>query len=162
MTVLGLGIDVVDIAAFGEQLADPASGFVAGTFTAAECAAAAAGAGADATHLAARFAVKEAFVKAWSSARIGQQPALATPMLDLRDIELGADAHGRPVLYLHGAVREAVASLLDSAPTPANLLVSLSHDGPVATAVVLLQRRLTVAPAPAADAPIPAPEETTP
>ncbi|MFT4036323.1 MAG: holo-ACP synthase [Patulibacter sp.] len=136
MTVLGLGTDVVDVAAFGDQLADPASGFAGGTFTTSERAAAARRPGPDAVHLAGRFAAKEAFLKAWSSARIGQPPSIAAA--DLREIEVVADAYGRPSLRLHGAVRDAVAAL--TGPAPASLLLSISHDGPVATAVVLLQR----------------------
>lgn len=157
MTVLGLGIDVVDIPGFTEQLADAASGFADHTFTAAELATAHSRPGPTATHLAGRFAAKEAFLKAWSSARLGQKPALRT--VDLREIQVVGDDHQRPFLRLHGAVHEAVSQLID--PTPANLLLSVSHDGPVATAVVLFQRSAPSAAAPAATAPSDSPEETT-
>lgn len=146
MMVLGVGIDVVDIAAFGEQLADPASGFADHTFTAAELATAHSRPGPTATHLAARFAAKEAFIKAWSNARLGRAPQLRA--VDLRLIQVVADEHQRPFLRLHGAVLEAVTTLTD--PIPSNLLLSISHDGPVATAIVLLQRPTPTARAQAA------------
>lgn len=131
MTVLGVGIDVVDAAAFATQLAEPFSAFADLTFTAREQRAAAAGAGDPALRLAARYAAKEALIKAWSGARAGRPPARAT--VDLREIEVVADAWGRPALHLHGAVAAAVQEL------GAAVLVSLAHDGPTATAIVLLQ-----------------------
>jgi holo-[acyl-carrier protein] synthase len=149
--ILGLGLDVVDVEAFAAQLADPASGFVEATFrpgerrrrgaapgpsgTAAERAAGAAGAPRWAQHLAGRFAAKEALVKAWSVARRGQPPALA--QVDLRDVEVVDDGFGRPGLRLHGPVRAAVAELAPGATVTAP--VSISHDGPTAAAVVILE-----------------------
>ena len=59
--------------------------------------------------LAARFAAKEAFLKAWSGARAGRAPALES--VDLREIEVVDDGHGRPALALHGAVAAALAEL---------------------------------------------------
>ncbi len=120
----GVGVDLVDVAGFSEQLADAGSGFVDATFTAAEQRTARG----DARRLAARFAAKEAFVKAWSGSRYGQPPLLAS--VDLREIEVVGDGYGRPGLALHGAVAEAVGD--------AEIHVSLSHDGPVAIAVVTL------------------------
>ena len=78
--------------------------------------------------LAARFAAKEAFVKAWSGARRGLPPLLAA--VDLREIEVVDDGHGRPALRLHGAVAAAVGER--------GTHLSLSHDGPSAIAVVIL------------------------
>lgn len=135
MSVLGTGVDVVDVPAFRAQLADASSGFVAATFTDDEQRDARRPAGDPAARLAARFAAKEALIKAWSGARLGRPPALST--VDLREIEVRLDAWGRPSLHLEGAVREAVLALgTDGAPPVAH--VSLSHDGPVATAVVVL------------------------
>jgi holo-[acyl-carrier protein] synthase len=126
MSVVGIGVDLVDVSAFSNQLADRASGFVDGTFTAGEQRTARG----DARRLAARFAAKEAFVKAWSASRRGQPPALAT--IDFREIEVVGDGYGRPGLKLHGAVEAAVGE------TSAQL--SLSHDGPAAIAFVILER----------------------
>ena len=128
--IAGLGLDLVDVAAFRVQLADPASAFVAGTFTAAEQAGAPTGPGDAVLHLAARFAAKEAFVKAWSAARRGHPPAVAT--LDLREIEVVRDPWGRPGLQVHGQVRAAFGAGL-------RLHLSLSHDGPCAGAVVIVE-----------------------
>jgi len=113
----------VDVAGFAEQLDDAASGFVDATFTAAEQRAARG----DARRLAARFAAKEAFVKAWSGSRYGQPPLMAS--VDLREIEVVGDGYGRPGIVLHGAAADAVGD--------AEIHVSLSHDGSVAIAMVL-------------------------
>lgn len=130
--ILGIGVDVVHLPAFRDQLADRASHFVDRTFTAEERATAEAGRD-PARHLGTRFAAKEAFIKAWSGARFGEPPAL--PGADLSEVEVVKDAWGRPALRLHGAVARAVAEL---GPTRARL--SLSHDGPMAIAMVTLSR----------------------
>jgi holo-[acyl-carrier protein] synthase len=143
--ILGVGLDVVDVAAFAQQLADPASGFVAATFRPGERRRfPPARPGADpaaqhrrALHLAGRFAAKEAFLKAWSSARRGRRPAMHAADLDLRDIEVVDDGFGRPSLRLHGAVHTEIARLTE--PGPPALHLSISHDGGVAVAVVVLE-----------------------
>ena len=121
-----IGVDLVDVPAFADQLADAASGFVDGTFTRLEQQVAQR----DPRRLAARFAAKEAFIKAWSGSRRGRPPLLAA--VDLREIEVVDDGYGRPGLRLHGAVASAVG------PVVAHL--SLSHDGPSAIAVVIIDR----------------------
>ncbi len=86
----------------------------------------------------ARYAAKEAFVKAWSGARAGRPPLLQT--VDLREIEVVDDGHGRPALRLHGEVAaslQRLATELDVAG-PLHTHLSLSHDPPTAAAVVLL------------------------
>jgi holo-[acyl-carrier protein] synthase len=136
VSVLGVGIDVVDVAAFRVQLDDPASGFVAATFTAGERRDAERPAGDRTERLAARFAAKEALVKAWAGARYGRPPAAAS--VDLRQIEVVLDGWGRPGLRLHGAVRDALADLAPEGAGDADPHLSLSHDGGVATAIVVL------------------------
>lgn len=138
MSVLSVGLDVVDVTGFAEQLADPASGFVAATFTAGEQADAEFGAGDRTRRLAGRFAAKEAFVKAWSSARYGRPPALTK--IDLRAVEVRLDGHGRPALALHGEVAEELAAFAMQAELRGEIVthVSISHDGGVAAAVVIL------------------------
>jgi holo-[acyl-carrier protein] synthase len=133
--VIGVGLDVVDTAAFAEQLADAASGFVEATFRAGERRDLPPDARGRAVHLAGRFAAKEALVKAWSAARRGAAPALAR--VELRDVEVVADDFGRPALRLHGAVASAVNELAAGASLSSHL--SISHDGPVAAAVVILE-----------------------
>ena len=80
-----------------------------------------------APHFAARFAAKEAFIKAWSGSRTHQPPLLGS--LDLREIEVVDDGYGRPALALHGTLAQMVG--------PCSTSVSLSHDGDAAIAVVL-------------------------
>ena len=99
-----IGVDLVDVPGFADQLADRASGFVEGTFTPLEQRTAQG----DASRLAARFAAKEAFIKAWSGSRRGLPPLLAA--VDLREIEVVDDGYGRPGLRLHGAVKAAVGA----------------------------------------------------
>lgn len=138
MSTVGLGIDIVGVDGFAAQLADGASGFVEGTFTAGERRSAE---GPDpatrALRLAARFAAKEAFVKAWGSARAGRPPELAA--LDLREIEVVDDGYGRPALQLHGDVAAALARFAAELGRTVTPRVSLTHDGPAAGAVVLLE-----------------------
>src|SRR6478735_2531322 len=74
--VIGVGLDVVDVAGFADQLGRPGTRFANSSFTSKERAEAGdAGSG---QRLAARWAAKEAFLKAWSSARYGAPPALST------------------------------------------------------------------------------------
>lgn len=132
--IAGIGIDVVDLGGFRLQLADRASQFEAQTFTMLELAEVASRPGTDRTpHLAARFAAKEAFIKAWSAANRAHPPALPTVLL--HEIEVVSDARHRPSLRLHGQVAQAVAPL-----ELIGLHVSLSHDGSTATAMVVLER----------------------
>jgi len=123
--ILGVGLDLVHLPDFERQLADPASTFVDGVFTPGEQVR---------NHprsLAARYAAKEAFIKAWSNAIFGQPPVLGDH--DLREVEVVQDAWGRTALRLHGRTLEAFSRL---GPTAIHL--SLTHDGPTAGAVVTL------------------------
>lgn len=132
--IAGIGIDVVDVPRFAEQLAAPGTAFVDGTFTPGELRAASeAGPGDRATRLAARFAAKEAFVKAWSGSAWGRAPRLAA--IDLRHVEVVRDAWGRVRLALH----PDLARQLDADGITVTHL-SLSHDGAVAAATVVLER----------------------
>jgi holo-[acyl-carrier protein] synthase len=134
---LGVGLDVVDVDAFAAQLRLDGTSFTTSTFTPAELATAAEvgdrhGEDARVRHLAARFGAKEAFVKAWSMSRLGRAPAL--PSVRWQEIEVGRDAWGRPLLRLTGRTAAAVADTLGAV----SATVSISHDGPVAAAVVVL------------------------
>ena len=124
--IAGIGLDIVDVAGFSAQIADAASAFVHAAFSEGERQAALCH-GDRARHLAARWAAKEAFIKAWATSRSGQPPHLAA--VDLRDIEVVQDPFGRPTLILHGDVAR-----LCGRP---RLHLSLSHDGAVAAAVVV-------------------------
>lgn len=134
MRTLGIGIDLVDVEEFTEQLSAPGTVLVE-LFTPSELARAGSSgdAGTRARRLAARLAAKEAFVKAWSGARLGRAPSL--PMIDLAQVEVATDQMGRPRIELAGAVRAAVHDALGEV----SVLVSLTHEDRMAGAVVLIQ-----------------------
>lgn len=122
-----IGTDIVHIPAFSAQLATPGSTF-ARVFTERElreCA----GKPSRAASLAARWAAKEAYLKAWSQSRYGAPPAMAEAGMDFRDIEVVPDAFGRVAIALRG-------ELAGTAPQAASL--SLSHDGDYALAVCVV------------------------
>ncbi|MBD8506047.1 holo-ACP synthase [Hoyosella sp. G463] len=82
-----------------------------------------------ARHLAARWAAKEALVKAWSGSRFGRPRLLAT--VDYQDIEVVTDHVGRPRIVLHGPIAEHLRD--------ATIHVSLTHDGDTAGAFVIIE-----------------------
>ncbi len=129
--ILGVGIDIVDLGQFREQLEDGASHFVNRVFTPRERAAAGVKERRE-LYLAGRFAAKEAFVKAWSSARQGSPPLLKE--LPFSDIEILSDRYGRPQLTVSGSISRALDPF-----SPYRLHVSISHDGNYAAAVVVIE-----------------------
>jgi holo-[acyl-carrier protein] synthase len=123
--ILGLGIDVVDIARVARILEGSparAARFVERCFTPAERAYCE-GARDRAARFAARFAAKEAASKA-----LGAPAGIAW-----HDVEV-VRAGGAPALVLRGAAAEAARRMGVSAT-----LVSLTHDGGVAAAAVVLE-----------------------
>lgn len=118
-----LGFDLVEIARVAESMECFGAAFEQRLFTPRELAYAHGGAGVAAQRLAARFAAKEAVIKALALAEAG---------VDWRDIEVERSASGACSLRLHGAVREA-ARTQDICP----ISLSLSHDGEYAGAAVL-------------------------
>ena len=128
MSVLGVGIDIVSIPEFGEQLKQPGTTF-GDRFTVGERRDSAAGTGEDARHLAARWAAKEAVVKAWSVSRFSRSPLL--PLIRHSDIEVITDNWGRPAIRLAGEIGEILSE--------ATVHVSLTHDGDTAAAVAILE-----------------------
>lgn len=132
--IAGTGIDVVDCARFEALLREPGSAFETRTFTASERAVSYARRTNDpVTHLAARYAAKEATVKALSQA-LAPAP-LPRALADLSEIEVLCDDDGRPSLSLRGRVR---AQAEEAGVT--RLHLSMSHDGAVATAIVIAER----------------------
>lgn len=89
-----------------------------------------------ARHLAARWAAKEAVVKAWSAALYGQPPPIPPDLLVWSEIETVCDAWGRPAVRLSGEVARKVAATVGEGAT---WHVSLSHDGEAAVAFVVLE-----------------------
>ena len=116
MSVLGIGIDVVDIARFGETL-DRTPAMMVRLFTPAERQRPLAS-------LAARFAAKEALAK-----------ALGAPVgMGWLDAEIVNDSSGDPRFDIRGSVQARAAEL-----GVAHVHVSLSHDAGIASAVVVLE-----------------------
>ncbi len=132
MAIRAIGIDLVSVESFAEQLGAVGSAFAEMTFTPGELRAAGGHSGA-AQHLAARYAAKEAFVKAFSGARPGSAPVI--PTMDWRQVEVLKDAWGRPSLALHGALAAAVRSTLG----PIRMHLSISHEPGMAAAVVVIE-----------------------
>ena len=141
--VRGVGVDIVDLGAFAASLAEPGTRFPE-AFSATErrqCRdrAAARGAGREdplARHLAGRWAVKEAVIKAWSAALYGSPPPISPDLLRWSEIETVCDAWGRPSVRLSGEVARQVAATVGE---DARWNVSLSHDGGSAVAFVVLE-----------------------
>ena len=114
--IIGVGIDVVDVARFGTTL-DRTPALRERLFTADERTRPLAS-------LAARFAAKEALAK-----------ALGAPAgLHWVDAEVRTDETGRPSLVMTGSVARRAAEL-----GTGRVHVSLSHDAGIASAVVILE-----------------------
>ncbi len=114
--IIGVGIDVVDVARFGATL-ERTPALLERLFTAAERAMAL-------NSQAARFAAKEALAK-----------ALGAPAGMLwQDAEVHRGADGRPHFEVHGTVRARVEEL-----GVTTIHVSLSHDAGIASAVVVAE-----------------------
>jgi holo-[acyl-carrier protein] synthase len=128
VAIVGVGIDVVFIPDFADQVDQPGTVF-AETFTPGERRDAADKSSLAARHLAARWAAKEAVIKAWSGSRFAQRPVL--PEGIHRDIEVITDMWGRPKVRLTGAIAEHLAEVV--------IHVSLTHEGDTAAAVAILE-----------------------
>ena len=114
--IVGIGIDVVDVDRFAASLRRT-PGLSDRLFTAGE-------AGLPSGSLAGRFAAKEALAKA-----LGAPAGLAW-----RDAEVVNEAGGRPRLAMFGTVAGRAAEL-----GVATSHVSISHDGGIASAIVVLE-----------------------
>ncbi|WP_051061078.1 holo-ACP synthase [Corynebacterium ulceribovis] len=140
--ILGVGVDLVDISTFEEQLAAPGTTFGA-AFTTQERLTSklrAEVSGSIASHMAGRWAAKEAFVKAWSAALIGTPPPLSVEDMVWPAVEVRADTWGRPLLHIHQPLASHVAESLmqHCAGSLPRMHLSMSHDGRFATATVVL------------------------
>ena len=127
MTVLGVGVDLVHVPSFADQLDQPGSEF-GDVFTPGERRDANGRTTDAARHLAARWAAKEAVVKAWSASLHGTAPVMGDEALRL--VEVVTDAWGRPRIRLHGEVAKHLEGRM--------VEISLSHDGDYATAYAVL------------------------
>jgi len=123
--ILGVGVDVFAVRRMARELEQDGPGFVAGVFTPGEIADCSATRD-PAQHYAARFAAKEAVVKAISSA--------AVTGTHWREIEVRADGDGRPAVVLHGAIKAAAEGL-----SAGRIHLSLSHTREFALATVIVE-----------------------
>ena len=116
MAVVGVGIDVCDVARFGESL-ERTPALRERLFTPGE-------AGCPLASLAARFAAKEALAK-----------ALGAPSgLHWHDAEIVSEETGRPRFEMRGSVAARAAEIGAD-----RVHVSLSHDAGIASAMVVLE-----------------------
>lgn len=122
--ILGTGIDMIEVERVADRVARN-SGFKEMVFSGSEIAYCESKAF-PAEHFAARFAAKEAFLKAIGS---GWGSGIA-----LNEIEIGHDAQGKPLLILSGNTAIALA-----ARGIRGMHVSLSHLKSYATAIVILE-----------------------
>lgn len=123
-------MDLVHVPSFAEQLALPGSRF-SSVFSVGERADAVARAlepDHAAAFWAARWAAREAVVKAWSATLFGAPPPYGDEVFS--QIEVACDAWGRPRLLFRGEVAEALETYDAS--------LSISHDGDYAIAYVVL------------------------
>lgn len=142
MAILGIGHDVVDVRAFGEQLEMPGSRMRA-FCSARELRQARMRAGrkndGEAVHLAGKWAAKESVVKAWCAALGSGSAPYTLDNTPWARIEVLNEANGCPRIVLGGEVerrlRESVGAL---GGADLRWFVSISHDGPIASAVVVL------------------------
>ncbi|MDB4969835.1 MAG: acpS [Myxococcales bacterium] len=123
---MSVGIDLVQVSRVAASLEQFGERFLRRVFTDAEVAYANAAPALTVERLAARFAAKEAAVKALGLVERG---------VGWRQIEVTREESGMCRLSLHGAARDAAAEA-----GVVELALSLSHEGDYATAVVFAMR----------------------
>ena len=134
--IVGMGVDVVSLCGMRALLETEDSAFEARTFTPQERQySRREGLGDPIEHLGARFAAKEAALKALDQAAAAA--GITPPGVPVSCIEVMRGQRGRPALALHGAA----AALAEAAGADRGLL-TLSHDGDTAIAVVIFERLL--------------------
>ncbi|BDR55264.1 4'-phosphopantetheinyl transferase [Bombiscardovia apis] len=138
--VLGVGNDLVELAGFGEQLGQTGTR-IRSLFSARELRQAdqlgQSKADGELPHLAARWAGKESVLKAWSSALGSRPDPYSQERFPYAGIEILDDSRGRPSVYLTQEVEKELITSLELEQAPVWML-SLTHDGPLAAAVVIL------------------------
>ena len=123
--ILGTGIDLCEVSRMQAKIQAPADEFVAQVFLPGEVAYCEAKRH-SAEHFAARFAAKEAVVKALAGAD-GEGSFW-------QDIEIMNEPDGRPVVILHGRAKEMADAL-----GVRRVFVSLTHTRDLAAATVVLE-----------------------
>ena len=123
--ILGIGVDLVEVARIEQSIARHGEAFLHRVFTADEIAYCAK-MKSPAPHYAARFAAKEAVSKAFGTG-IGAQ-------LGWRDIEVRRDESGKPSIVLHGGGADFA-----KARGARTIHLSLSHTAACAVAQVVIE-----------------------
>jgi holo-[acyl-carrier protein] synthase len=123
--ILGIGTDVFEVARISRELQEADQGLIPQVFHPSEISYCNSQ-HFPARHYAARFAGKEAVIKALSD---GGEPGLY-----LHDVEILRDPTGQPFVKLHGRLRIIAERL-----TAARIHLSLSHTPDVATAFVIIE-----------------------
>jgi len=123
--ILGIGIDQCDVRRMSHELDSPGDEFVTSVFAPAEIAYCTAK-HRPAEHYAARFAAKEAVLKALS--------ATGGSGTFWHDITISNESSGRPVIVLNGRLRKLATEL-----GVQNIHVSLTHTADLAAAVVIAE-----------------------
>lgn len=129
MAILGVGFDLVTVSDFAEQMEKTGTTMIRDSFTAGERRHAATKSSEPARHYAARWAAKEAVLKAWATSRFARPPQIGDNPYPL--IEVVNDAWGRPSIKLHGMALEFLPTV--------KIHLSLTHDGDIAAAVAILE-----------------------
>jgi holo-[acyl-carrier protein] synthase len=130
VTIVGVGVDLVHVPTFADQLEQPGTTF-ATAFLPGERSDVRSRPSDAARHFAVRWAAKEAVIKAWSASMFGQPAVMGDEAFAL--IETVTDAWGRPRVRLHGEVARYLSGC--------SVDVSLSHDEDHAIAYVVLSER---------------------
>lgn len=132
---LGVGVDTVHVPTFTAQL-DREGTVFSRVFTDQEWAYCTGEAPQPHASLAARWAAKEAFIKAWSALLLGQAPPLEPQQVNWAEIEVRLDRYHRPYLHFRGAVAQTLQAWAQEQAAVLHWALSLSHDGPCALAFV--------------------------
>ena len=123
--IIGSGLDIVEVKRIDKAVRKWGDDFLKKVFTAREIRYASSRRHAH-QHLAARFATKEAVLKAFGGGW--------TRTLPLKDVEVINDKNGKPEIRLHREAKEISARM-----KVANILVSISHtrDHAIANAILV-------------------------
>lgn len=126
--IIGIGIDLIEVKRIKGALKHPRNNFLKRVFTAGEKSCAQSRGKTKAEHLAARFAAKEAFLKAIQTGWGTRNSPL------WQEIQVKTRAHGQPYLVLSGKAKRIAKQLKIN-----QTLLSLSHTKDYAIAIVILE-----------------------